>query len=386
MYNIDEILKLDNFDYYIKTESIPSTQLKLLKYLKKNCPSHKYNTVGRLRSIILDKDNKCIMFSPPKSMPVSTFMTKYSFNECIVEEFIEGTMINLFWDPIVLKWEIATKSVFGAKTKFYQDKKMFSDMFYECLNASKLDINKLDKNITWSFVMQHPDNKIVNVISSPNLFLVECFKISDCGKIIEKVFNFKSKYLNVFKNTTIQFVDENKYTEYKSYADFAYLFTENEYISAGVVIKSPTGERCKILNPFYEYVHKLHGNASNKLYRYIELIITKKIEEYLIYYPEDTELFKYYYTFFTNTKKEILKMYIDCFIKKTVIFKEIKQEFKPILWNLHNIYKNKKQQYNKYKINLEDIEYVLLNIVSKYVLFNVIQHQQHQQFPLVNTL
>ena len=81
-------------------------------------------TIGLLRSVVF-LNNRLISFSPPKSYNYYDFMNKYpipnSANNCIVEEFVEGTMINVFYNNISKTWEIATRNNIGANNYFYNE-------------------------------------------------------------------------------------------------------------------------------------------------------------------------------------------------------------------------------------------------------------------------
>ena len=46
-------------------------------------------------------------------------MEKYNASECIAEEFIEGTMINLFYDQEANKWKLHLKRVLDAMYHFF---------------------------------------------------------------------------------------------------------------------------------------------------------------------------------------------------------------------------------------------------------------------------
>ena len=70
------------------------------------------------RSVILDETEKEILaIAPPKSATLETFKTKYPFLSLNgeksslfqINETIEGTMLNLFYDPVNERWEICTK-------------------------------------------------------------------------------------------------------------------------------------------------------------------------------------------------------------------------------------------------------------------------------------
>ena len=51
-------------------------------------------------------------------------------------------------------------------------------MFLECCNHVNLEFDDLDKKICYSFVIQHPENKIVLPIKDMALYLIECYEIN----------------------------------------------------------------------------------------------------------------------------------------------------------------------------------------------------------------
>ena len=80
----------------------------LLKYDKKNLTKENYKDVGKFRSLI-HKNGKLLSFSPPKSLPFEDFINTYPLEECFAEEFVEGTMINVFYDHEEKKMGICYK-------------------------------------------------------------------------------------------------------------------------------------------------------------------------------------------------------------------------------------------------------------------------------------
>ena len=78
-------------------------------------------TYGIYRSVIVNSDQQVVCFSPPKSVNSEYFIKNYNTktDSLIAEEFVEGTMINVFWDNS--KWQIATRNTVGGEVTFYKN-------------------------------------------------------------------------------------------------------------------------------------------------------------------------------------------------------------------------------------------------------------------------
>ena len=99
-----------------------------IKYNKEYLNLENINSLGLFRSVILYNE-KIKVFSPPKSVNINIFANTFPANECIAEEFVEGTMINLFFDESKNDWEISTKNSIGGKVKFFQEQEYFRTLF-----------------------------------------------------------------------------------------------------------------------------------------------------------------------------------------------------------------------------------------------------------------
>ena len=82
-----------------------------------------------------------ICYSPPKSLTFKQFQDSLTEN-IIAEEFIEGTMINLFYDND--EWHISTRGSFGGKCKFYQGEDELPS-FYDMFNNVCEKVNFIKK-------------------------------------------------------------------------------------------------------------------------------------------------------------------------------------------------------------------------------------------------
>ena len=157
-------------------ESQEKTNWYFVQYIKHTLCYDTYKTHGLFRSVLTD--GKTIqVFSPPKSLPFD-LMKKENYDDFQLEELVEGTMINLFWNNYLNDWELATKSSIGGKYSFYQDnKKTFRTMFLEALNHQHMELEDLNKNLCYSFILQHPENRIVIPFKHPRVVLAAMYKI-----------------------------------------------------------------------------------------------------------------------------------------------------------------------------------------------------------------
>jgi len=328
-------------------------------------------TYGLLRSVVLNKENKVVSFAPPKSLDSDTFIKKYpstnSMNDLIAEEFVEGTMINIFWDSTIGiggSWEIATRNNVGARAYFYKNKtgKTFREMFMECWNANGMDYDYLDKNLCYSFVMQHPDNRIVVPFAKPQLYLVQVCEIVNTedgttNVVIHDIIDVKQN--DIWKNTSVRFPEI--YENWNTHSDLIdkYASMNTPYHIVGVVIRNRvTNERCKIRNPVYEEVRQLRGNQPKLQYQYLSLRSEGKVADFLKFYPEhkkELSVFRDQVHLFTNT---LYQNYISCYIKKEKPLLEFPGHYRPHMFTIHQKYLNELKEKNQYVTNSVVIEYV----------------------------
>jgi len=309
------------------------------------------SSYGLCRSVIINSANKVVGFAPPKSLSADTFIKKYpdqKLDDCIVaEEFIEGTMINVFFDPTVGvagSWEISTRNTVGATSSFYKapGSKTFREMFIEAAAECKLDINKLYTGLCYSFVLQHPENRIVVPFSKPDLYLVGVYLINNLQDNITVYFNDHQEYKYFFDElkTTVKFPQKYDFNKYSELIE-KYGSMNTSYDIVGVVIHNKsTGERCKIRNPVYEQVRSLRGNQPKLQYQYLCLRKEGKVKDFLKFYPENKSEFSAFRDqvhLFTNT---LYANYVSCYIKKEKPLIEFSEQYRTHMFNIHQLYMN----------------------------------------------
>ena len=304
------------------------------------------DSVGVFRSVVLNSSNNLVSFSPPKSIPMEVFMSKYVSKTEDIEatEFVEGTMINVFWDPTIGvdgAWEIATRNSVGAEVTFYKmpNSKTFHAMFLEACKAANFDLHVLNKSYCYSFVLQHPENRIVAPLKVSALYLVEVYEISGENFSLSRV-PIQTVQLNGFwAHTAIQF--PKIYTQWHNYKDLIDEFAslKTPYHVMGVVLKNTkTMERSKFRNPVYEEVRQLRGNQPKLQYQYLTLRKSGKMQEFLRYYPELKKPFAEFREYLHLFTKMLYDSYIECFIRKTTTMSSMNLQFKHHVYKLHERY------------------------------------------------
>ena len=165
--NPDYINKLKSDGFIVK--NFNKYNLKLIKYpYDKEINTNSWERYCK-GSIIDTTTNKLIVVPPCKSSLLN--VDEFDLNEnCIIQELYDGTMINLFYHigEDIGEWLLSTRSDIGLNNKW--SNKSFKQLFKEC---STIDYDKLDKDYTYSFVMQHKENRNVSIVNENCIILVE---------------------------------------------------------------------------------------------------------------------------------------------------------------------------------------------------------------------
>jgi hypothetical protein len=368
-YNLSAIPGFDDILNSPKTSSSKLLKIKktpnysVICYNKEMLAYDLISSYGLCRSVIVNNSNKVVSFSPPKATPCEEFIKNSS--ETIAEEFIEGTMINVFWDPdigVTGGWEIATKNTIGAASSFYKgaNNKTFREMFLEACLENNLILPMLNPNYCYSFVLQHPENRIVVPFKKPQLYLVAVYCIQNVDKnVIVNIVNPRD-LISGFEMSNVSVKFPNVYT-FTNYAELieTYASMNTSYDIVGVMLHNlVTGERSKIRNPVYEQVRNLRGNQPKLQYQYLCLRKEGKVSDFLKFYPEKKKEFSKFRDqvhLFTNT---LFENYRACYIKKEKPLKEFSDQYRTHMFKIHQLFMDELREKNQFITN---------TIVQKYV-------------------
>ena len=306
--------------------TIPELSVNLKKMDEYELACYKLGVVdnGLFRSVIY-KNKKMVCFSPPKSVPYEDFVACWDIDHetgVVLDEIIDGTMINAFYDN---EWKIATRTVVGAQCTFYSSK-----TFHELFHETNINYDVMDKGLCYSFVLQHPENRIVVPIESPKLYLIASYKIQN-NTVIEQPLDVS------------HFLIPKRFS-FESYKEAEEFVQQQPYTFKGLMLKCDN-MRSKICNGTYEKIKSLRGNSSNLRYVYYTL---RKSENEKVYREHFPNHFNEYEEELNDVVKLLHSMYIECFIKKVKPLKMYAMPLKQHLYELHMIYLHHLRMEKKY--------------------------------------
>lgn len=335
------------------------------------------STIGNMRSVIFSKSGELVCYSPPKSIQWEEFRySEYYFaQQPLFEEYVEGTMINMFWDEYCQSWEFATKNTIGCKKAFQcidflqtqqniQPPKTFEDMFLEAYYHNNLHYINFDKTKCYSFVLQHPENRIVSYISEPRVYLISSYKIENNCVMLNDMSDIKQQVndlVNVRRFPSvlrfpIKYEDTTDVEDFRNHPDYNIM---------GIVIKNPkNGYYAKIRNTTYMNVKDMVGNSPSLLSRFVSLYKSMRLDEYVSLFPEHHNYFYYYQCLLINYIALLETSYHYIYILKNDInhyfTRENKQHVNMVyhLKQLHIKYRAEKAIYGASYRNVNVVEYV----------------------------
>jgi len=377
--NIDEEIQkiLNHLKLTMKHWKTATGMYSIIKYDKRGMgvTYEDYKTIGMLRSVVVDEEGKIVCYSPPKSLYITDELEKHfdannimceitetNTNEWYAEEFVEGTMINLFYSRGASgeAWEVATKNTIGAKALFYSPKNpkeeieiresdTFRNMFFETCAKIGFNYEELPKDVVYSFVLQHPKNRIVLPITAPTIYLIAVYRITQENDKLEIIQHNRDGFLkNIIKCENMKVPKTLSLNEQGVGAGAEYTFKhfKKEYASMnsaynmmGVVFYNMvTGERMKLRNPMYEMVKNIRGNEQKLQLQYLTLRHGGRVADYLKSFPEYKGDFSYYRSQVHSFTRNLHQNYLDCFVFKKKPFAEFPPQYKKHMFALNKKY------------------------------------------------
>lgn len=281
------------------------------------------------RSVVWDSSaNRPVFVAPMKSEPMAEMPAVFP-PTLVTEEFIDGVMVNVFFDTNKQIWRLATRSRLDADNKFFDQ--TFDKLFMQAWQTLGMppDFSNLNKFYGYSFVLQHPANRNVVPVVAPHLTCVEICSIAP----------------NLFLHTmpaAPTLLPPRRFAA-SSAIDCDTLLTTIQQFEGlkcqGIVVRdTATGKRWKMRTIFFNLVRKMRGNHSRLEYTWLENFKNGALEVYLSYYPEERTRAEAVIRSWQKAVSETYNWYVHIFKARDCSKDKIPAQYKGMLYDLHGQY------------------------------------------------
>jgi len=291
-----------------------------------------------LRSVVWDTHtHRPTCVAPPKAETTEVPAGNVSFR--LIQDFLDGTMINAFRCLDVDGVQIATRSQMGASGTFYSQK-TFAQMFQEACKVPLESLIAQPLSITpttfVSFVLQHPEHRVVSRTRYPKLYAVHEGCINQDGLVyIQELSNGWSSDALAAMAPPCQPMNG-----FRSSADLDSFFTSltgsHGWFWQGLVFKDGEGRRWKMRNPNYMYLRDLRGSESSSEERFLRLRASGKVTEYLKHFSEERDLFWGYEHLLRAQTQCVYMAYVDVHKLRTKKLGDVSKVLQPFVFRLHS--------------------------------------------------
>lgn len=338
-----------NFDFETFPEPDVARQLRSFCFdpqaLINNLPSEGTPTQEQLRQAL---QSSYLAMAPPKAEDYQEFVKSLSTatdedkKSLRFEEFVDGVMINKFFHPRLNQWMIATRSIVGGQNNINNKEITIEMMFKEASENCNLTDDKLNKDYCYSFVLCHPEARVVKFYPKATIVLVDTF---DRTKQFQRLQDYQVEetnlcYPEVFQMTLQEM--EKKLESGKLPFDFQ-----------GYVIRLGD-RRTRVRNQDFEYARSMRLSESDPVMRFLYLRRNRQIgsvnnqpnipKGWLNYFPEDNRLFERLRHNVQSLTNNLLNYYLatNCYHegKGRITSDKVPHYLRPLCKLLHNHYLN----------------------------------------------
>ena len=275
-----------------------------------------------LRSVVWHKEKHLPVCVAPRKAnsgfpPMSTPL--------FMEEFHDGVMVNgfaCFGDP---KVHVTTRSQYDAAGSFYSDKS-FRTLFNEVVQIDNWTM-KTSEDVPAMYVssvLQHPENRVVTVVSAPTVYHVESGRVYPDGLV---------EITSLLERKPIVFQTDKEANEL--------LRTEamkHGWRWQGLIFRDSEGNRWRMRSSTYMYLRGLRGNDAKAIDRFLRLRAAGAITDYLKHYSEERQIFWEFETALRAKTREIYDAYVSVHKSHEKTLADLHQPIKTIVFKLHAHY------------------------------------------------
>jgi hypothetical protein len=285
-------------------------------------PDMNNSLVRSCRGVIVQQAPLTVLsytFSKPYS---SSSFKNNDLSDFTIEELVDGSFIKLFYYDGT--WNVSTHRCINSKMAMFNSYKSFYDMWMEAKDKSGLNYDDLNTNYIYSFVLCHPENRIVSNYTTPYIVHIGTFDMKDNNEV----------------DVTIPNIQKPKQFQFSSYDEIVTQLKQLGLDTRGYMIKSKklnsNGEYDRFVfeSDVYKKVKVVRGDNRSMIYRYIYLSRTDPVmfEDFKTYFPE----FLWIDEHFEQLAQLIHWLYLSFYVNKTTRF--INPKYWQLTNELHTLY------------------------------------------------
>lgn len=300
--------------------------------------------VGLFRSVVWDTAaNMPVCIAPPKARDG---LPPTGVQLSATEDFVDGVMMSAFLQRGG-SLGVATRTILGGTTSFYSSKS-FAQLFDEALAASPLksraeleaalkshlELSADTTSVFVSFVLQHPEHRVVAKVVAPGLHVVHVGSVTGNGTV-----QMSERAVNWPQQLSRLQIPSYPIRIFRSEQEIQDLLrktaVQRGWRWQGLVFKDGSGSRWRLRTPTYQMLRELRGAEATQVERFLRLRRERKVKEYLTHYGEERqEMWGLEQTMRARTA-DVLAAYVDVHKAHAVKFAELPDVLKPAVFLLH---------------------------------------------------
>jgi hypothetical protein len=282
--------------------------------------------VRECNGIILDKNTNKLVAYGLNTLIEYNDTTDLNMEDSKFYEGYDGPLVKVYYYNA--KWYISTtKCINGSKSRWVSNRS-FTELFLD----SGIDLDQLDKNNCYCYVLEHPENRCVKPVYSPIVHLISTRDM-----------------------TTLELTRHADELDLSGHTDPIKHFKSLPY-HQGVTVVETSNMSIKIFSDNYKQVKNIRGNVADIRKRYLELMKNPDdLNNLVAYYPEYQHLYLQVEQDIWLLAKNIQNVYFKKYVRKEK--PEFCHKYKQTLKQLHAQYLKTK------KINtIQSVHERLINV------------------------
>jgi hypothetical protein len=284
-------------------------------------------------TIVAIPERKILSFSPPKTISMNKFKSLYqTLDDIVIHEYIDGRMIQLFYDYRILSWRINPIGKKGEVIPLDIDERAFISAAQGDTQKPLNDMAMLEyfpKNHCYTFIIRN------QMTFDSSLFLVSIYKLYESNFILH-IPQYEFQSWTTFTNLSGIICFPKPSAIGMSYADMNENIYYNYTPQKWILTNNQTGIQTSVSTNEYMLMKQSIQIPDITKYQYLCLQRMNKQDEYMNYFRKTKNDFYEIKQLYDQFIRNIHEMYINYYIKKCVDVIPLK--YKNHLHKIHTLY------------------------------------------------